>query len=85
MTRLWMPVLKSGNTELSNEMAMTVARLCTIAGHVDLPHEPKIAMTASFDYNTIIVGGSTYGKQVLLKAVLGSDIHPGKVFTHPFS
>jgi alcohol dehydrogenase len=82
-------VLECVGTELSNETAMNVARPGAIVGRVGLPHEPKMDMTASFYNNTIIAGGpasvTTYDKQVLLKAVLDGDIHPGKVFTKQFS
>lgn len=82
-------VLECVGTELSNETAMNVARPGAIVGRVGLPHEPKMDMTASFYNNTIIAGGpasvTTYDKQVLLKAVLDGEIHPGKVFTKQFS
>jgi len=67
---------------------MKAARPGAIVGRVGLPHEPKMDMTASFYRNTIIAGGpasvTTYDKQLLLKAVLDGDIHPGKVFTKRF-
>lgn len=82
-------VLECVGTELSNDTAMKVARPGAIVGRVGLPHEPKMDMTNSFYSNTIIAGGpasvTTYDKQVLLKAVLDGDIHPGKVFTQSFS
>lgn len=82
-------VLECVGTELSNETAMNVTRPGAIVGRVGLPHEPKMDMTASFYNNTIIAGGpasvTTYDKQVLLKAVLDGEIHPGKVFTKQFS
>lgn len=57
-------------------------------GRVGLPHEPKVDLTNSFYRNTTIAGGpasvTTYDKQLLLKAVLDGDIHPGKVFTKTF-
>ncbi|WP_338208436.1 zinc-binding dehydrogenase [Lactiplantibacillus paraxiangfangensis] len=81
-------VLECVGTELSNETAMNVTRPGAIVGRVGLPHEPKMDMTASFYNNTIIAGGpasvTTYDKQVLLKAVLDGEIHPGKVFTKQF-
>lgn len=81
-------VLECVGTELSNETAMQAARPGAIVGRVGLPHEPKMDMTASFYNNTIIAGGpasvTTYDKQVLLKAVLDGEIHPGKVFTQRF-
>jgi len=81
-------VLECVGTELSNETAMKTARPGAIVGRVGLPHEPKMDMTASFYRNTIIAGGpasvTTYDKQLLLKAVLDGDIHPGKVFTKRF-
>lgn len=81
-------VLECVGTELSNETAMRAARPGAIVGRVGLPHEPKMDMTASFYNNTIIAGGpasvTTYDKQVLLKAVLDGEIHPGKVFTQRF-
>ncbi|MGV0167436.1 zinc-binding dehydrogenase [Furfurilactobacillus sp. WILCCON 0119] len=81
-------VLECVGTELSNETAMNIARPGAIVGRVGLPHEPQMDMTASFYNNTIIAGGpasiTTYDKQVLLKAVLDGDIHPGKVFTETF-
>lgn len=81
-------VLECVGTELSNETAMNVARPGAIVGRVGLPHEPKMDMTASFYNNIIIAGGpasvTTYDKQLLLKAVLDGDIHPGKVFTKQF-
>ncbi|WP_125574425.1 zinc-binding dehydrogenase [Levilactobacillus huananensis] len=82
-------VLECVGTELSNDTAMKVARPGAIVGRVGLPHEPKMDMTNSFYSNTIIAGGpasvTTYDKQVLLKAVLDGDIHPGKVFTQAFT
>ncbi|WP_261809838.1 zinc-binding dehydrogenase [Levilactobacillus humaensis] len=82
-------VLECVGTEQSNDTAMKVARPGAIVGRVGLPHEPKMDMTNSFYSNTIIAGGpasvTTYDKQVLLKAVLDGDIHPGKVFTQSFS
>ncbi|WP_057877685.1 zinc-binding dehydrogenase [Levilactobacillus paucivorans] len=82
-------VLECVGTEQSNDTAMKVARPGAIVGRVGLPHEPKMDMTNSFYSNTIIAGGpasvTTYVKQVLLKAVLDGDIHPGKVFTQSFS
>ena len=82
-------VLECVGTELSNQTAMQVARPGAIVGRVGLPHEPKMDMSASFYNNTIIAGGpasvTTYDKQVLLKAVLDGDIHPGKVFTKRFN
>lgn len=82
-------VLECVGTELSNVTAMQAGRPGAIVGRVGLPHEPKMDMTASFYNNTIIAGGpasvTTYDKQVLLKAVLDGDIHPGKVFTKQFS
>ncbi len=76
-------------SEQSNAEAMQFGRPCAIVGRVGLPHEPKMDMTQSFYSNTIIAGGpasvTTYDKQVLLKAVLDGDIHPGKVFTQSFS
>jgi len=81
-------ILECVGTELSNETAMKVARPGAIVGRVGLPHEPKMDMTASFFNNTIIAGGpasvTTYDKQILLKAVLDGDIHPGKVFTKQY-
>ncbi|WP_341778729.1 zinc-binding dehydrogenase [Levilactobacillus sp. HBUAS70063] len=82
-------VLECVGTELSNDTAMKVARPGAIVGRVGLPHEPKMDMTTSFYTNTIIAGGpasvTTYDKQVLLKAVLDGDIHPGKVFNQQFT
>ncbi|AYM02314.1 zinc-binding dehydrogenase [Levilactobacillus yiduensis] len=81
-------VLECVGTEQSNDTAMKVARPGAIVGRVGLPHEPKMDMSESFYSNTIIAGGpasvTTYDKQVLLKAVLDGDIHPGKVFTKSF-
>lgn len=82
-------VLEYVGTELSVETAMKVGRPGAIVGRVGLPHEPKMDMSASFYNNTIIAGGpasvTTYDKQVLLKAVLDGDIHPGKVFTKRYA
>ncbi|TGD20444.1 zinc-binding dehydrogenase [Levilactobacillus suantsaiihabitans] len=82
-------VLECVGTEQSNDTAMKVARPGAIVGRVGLPHEPKMDMSESFYSNTIIAGGpasvTTYDKQVLLKAVLDGDIHPGKVFTKSFN
>lgn len=82
-------VLECVGTELSVETAMKVGRPGAIVGRVGLPHEPKMDMSASFYNNTIIAGGpasvTTYDKQVLLKAVLDGDIHPGKVFTKRYA
>lgn len=82
-------VLECVGTEMSNDTAMKVGRPGAIIGRVGLPHEPKMDMTSSFYSNTIIAGGpasvTTYDKQVLLKAVLDGDIHPGKVFTKSFT
>lgn len=81
-------VLECVGTEQSNDTAMKVGRPGAIVGRVGLPHEPKMDMSSSFYSNTIIAGGpasvTTYDKQVLLKAVLDGDIHPGKVFTKSF-
>ncbi|GAX01925.1 zinc-binding dehydrogenase [Secundilactobacillus silagei] len=81
-------VLECVGTEQSNDTAMKVGRPGAIVGRVGLPHEPKMDMANSFYRNTIIAGGpasvTTYDKQVLLKAVLDGDIHPGKVFTKAF-
>lgn len=81
-------VLECVGTEQSNETAMKSARPGAIVGRVGLPQEPKMDMTGTFYNNTIIAGGpasvTTYDKQVLLKAVLDGDIHPGKVFTKSF-
>ncbi|MGX6429744.1 zinc-binding dehydrogenase [Levilactobacillus yonginensis] len=82
-------VLECVGTEQSNDTAMKVARPGAIVGRVGLPHEPKIDMAPSFYTNKIIAGGpasvTTYDKQLLLKAVLDGDIHPGKVFTKSFA
>lgn len=82
-------VLECVGSEQSNEEAMKLGRPGAIIGRVGLPHEPKMDMAQSFYTNTIIAGGpasvTTYDKQVLLKAVLDGDIHPGKVFTKSFS
>jgi len=81
-------VLECVGTEQSNDTAMKVGRPGAIVGRVGLPHEPKMDMSSSFYSNTIIAGGpasvTTYDKQILLKAVLDGDIHPGKVFTKSF-
>lgn len=81
-------VLECVGTEQSNDTAMKVGRPGAIVGRVGLPHEPKMDMSSSFYKNTIIAGGpasvTTYDKQILLKAVLDGDIHPGKVFTKSF-
>lgn len=82
-------VLECVGSEQSNAEAMQFGRPGAIVGRVGLPHETKMDMTQSFYSNTIIAGGpasvTTYDKQVLLKAVLDGDIHPGKVFTQSFS
>ncbi|AKP68223.1 zinc-binding dehydrogenase [Companilactobacillus ginsenosidimutans] len=82
-------VLECVGTELSNETAMKSARPGAIVGRVGLPHEPKMDMTQSFGMNVAVAGGpasvTTYDKQLLLKAVLDGDIHPGKVFTKEFT
>lgn len=81
-------VLECVGTEQSNDTAMKAGRPGAIVGRVGLPHEPKMDMSSSFYKNTIIAGGpasvTTYDKQILLKAVLDGDIHPGKVFTKSF-
>lgn len=81
-------VLECVGTEQSNDTAMKAGRPGAIVGRVGLPHEPKMDMSSSFYRNTIIAGGpasvTTYDKQILLKAVLDGDIHPGKVFTKSF-
>lgn len=81
-------VLECVGTEQSNDTAMKAGRPGAIVGRVGLPHEPKMDMASSFYKNTIIAGGpasvTTYDKQILLKAVLDGDIHPGKVFTKSF-
>lgn len=81
-------VLECVGTEQSNDTAMKAGRPGAIVGRVGLPHEPKMDMSSSFYRNTIIAGGpasvTTYDKQILLKAVLEGDIHPGKVFTKSF-
>lgn len=81
-------VLECVGTEQSNDTAMKVGHPGAIVGRVGLPHEPKMDMSSSFYKNTIIAGGpasvTTYDKQILLKAVLDGDIHPGKVFTKSF-
>lgn len=81
-------VLECVGTEQSNDTAMKADRPGAIVGRVGLPHEPKMDMSSSFYKNTIIAGGpasvTTYDKQILLKAVLDGDIHPGKVFTKSF-
>ncbi|KRN28128.1 threonine dehydrogenase related Zn-dependent dehydrogenase [Lactobacillus selangorensis] len=82
-------VLECVGSESSNDEAMKMVRPGAIIGRVGLPHEPKMDMAQSFYNNTIIAGGpasvTTYDKNVLLKAVLDGDIHPGKVFTKRFS
>ncbi|PWF99718.1 zinc-dependent alcohol dehydrogenase family protein [Levilactobacillus bambusae] len=82
-------VLECVGSEQSNAEAMQLGRPGAIIGRVGLPHEPKMDMTPSFYTNTIIAGGpasvTTYDKDMLLKAVLEGDIHPGRVFTQTFS
>lgn len=81
-------VLECVGSEQSNDTAMKIGRPGAVVGRVGLPHEPKVDLTNSFYRNTIIAGGpasvTTYDKQLLLKAVLDGDIHPGKVFTKTF-
>lgn len=82
-------VLECVGTELATDTAFKAARPGAIVGRVGLPHEPKMDMTESFYSNISVAGGpasvTTYDKQVLLKAVLDGDIHPGKVFTQQFN
>jgi alcohol dehydrogenase len=82
-------VLECVGSELANVTAMQVARPGAAIGRVGLPHEPKMDMAPSFFHNITIAGGiasvTTYDKQLLLKAVLDGEIHPGKVFTKSFT
>lgn len=82
-------VLECVGTELSTDTALRIARPGAIIGRVGLPHTPKTDLTTPFYQNTAVAGGpasvTTYDKQVLLKAVLDGEIHPGKVFTKRFS
>ncbi|MQS88971.1 zinc-binding dehydrogenase [Companilactobacillus mishanensis] len=81
-------VLECVGTELATDTAMKIARPGAIVGRVGLPHQPKMDMTESFGSNVSVAGGpasvTTYDKELLLKAVLDGDIHPGKVFTKQF-
>ncbi|MTV81323.1 zinc-binding dehydrogenase [Secundilactobacillus folii] len=81
-------VLECVGTAQSTDTAMKVVRPGAIVGRVGVPHDEKMDMSDSFFNNTILAGGpasvTTYDKQVLLKAVLDGEIHPGKVFTKSF-
>ncbi len=82
-------VLECVGSELSTETAMNVARPGAIVGRVGLPHTKKSDPNSTFRRNLGVAGGpasvTTYDKDVLLRAVLDGEIHPGKVFTKRFS
>lgn len=81
-------VLECVGTELSTETALKVARPGASVGRVGLPHVKNPDVFTPFVKNVALSGGiasvTTYDKDVLLKAVLDGEIHPGKVFTKSF-
>lgn len=81
-------VLECVGTEQAVDTAVKLGRPGAHVGRVGVPHNAPMDLTPVFFKNTVIAGGpasvTTYDKQVLLKAVLDGEIHPGKVFTKTF-
>lgn len=81
-------VLECVGTEQAVNTAVKLGRPGAAVGRVGVPHNSPMDLTPVFFRNTTIAGGpasvTTYDKQLLLKAVLDGDIHPGKVFTKAF-
>lgn len=81
-------VLECVGNQQSTETALQVGRPGSTVGRVGLPHVSGNPAATTFFRNVAVAGGpasvTTYDKQVLLKAVLDGEIHPGKVFTDHF-
>lgn len=81
-------VLECVGTEQSVDTATKVGRPGAVVGRVGVPQKPEMNTNNLFWRNIGLRGGiasvTTDDKQLLLKAVLNGDIHPGKVFTQRF-
>lgn len=81
-------ILECVGTEQSLETAVDVARPGAIVGRVGVPQKADMDTAKLFWKNIGLRGGvasvTTYDKEVLLDAVLGGGIEPGKVFTQRF-
>lgn len=81
-------VLECVGTEQSVETATKVGRPGAVVGRVGVPQKPEMNTNNLFWRNIGLRGGiasvTTDDKQLLLKAVLNVEIHPGKVFTQRF-
>lgn len=82
-------VLECVGTALAIDTAIKSARPGAIVGRVGVPQEATDANTYPFWNNIGLRGGvaspTYYDRNVLLDAVLSSQIHPGKVFTKRFA
>lgn len=82
-------VLECVGTEQSVKTAVGVGRPGSIVGRVGVPQKAEMNTNELFWRNIGLRGGiasvTTYDRQVLLKAVLNGEIHPGKVFTKQFA
>ena len=81
-------VLECVGTEQSVDTATKVGRPGAVVGRVGVPQKPEMNTNNLFWRNIGLRGGiasvTTDDKQLLLKAVLNGEIHPGKVFTQRF-
>ena len=81
-------VLECVGTEQSVDTATKVGRPGAVVGRVGVPQKPEMNTNNLFWRNIGLRGGiasiTTDDKQLLLKAVLNREIHPGKVFTQRF-
>ena len=82
-------VLECVGTELAMKTCFGLARAGAVIGGVGVPQNAHMVnLTDLFGQNIGVQGGTasvtTYDRQVLLKAVLNGQIHPGHVFTRRF-
>jgi alcohol dehydrogenase len=76
-------VLECVGTKESTETAFAIARAGAIVGRVGVPHDAHVDAEATFYRNVGMRGGPAPARHYqpeLLKAVLGGEINPGKVF-----